>query len=106
MYTVYIVGASHGRRIGDALKTLAGYGTQFQVSFNCIGGKKFDELHWPNLKDIDEKDLLIVVPFGNDLVERKYVFKNKGIIHLKHFVPRDNKHFDRLFQLLATIYQK
>jgi hypothetical protein len=45
MYTVYIVGASHGRRIGDALKRLAGYGTQFQVSFNRIGGKKFDELH-------------------------------------------------------------
>jgi hypothetical protein len=50
MYTVYIVGASHGRRIGDALKTLAGYGTQFQVSFHCIGGKKFEELYWPNSK--------------------------------------------------------
>jgi hypothetical protein len=57
MYTVYIVGASHGRRIGDDLKTLAGYGTKFQVSFHCIGGNKFEELYWPNSKNIEEKDL-------------------------------------------------
>jgi hypothetical protein len=106
MYTVYIVGASHGRRIGEALKRVSGYGTEFQVSFHCIGGKKFEELYWPSLKNIAENDLLIVVPFGNDLVERKFVFKNKGIIHLNHFVPRDNKHFDRLFQLLAAKISK
>ena len=106
MYTIHVVGASHGRRIGEALKKLKGYGTVFQVSFNCIGGKKFEELNWPNLKNIEENDLLIIVPFGNDLVERKYVFKSKGIIHLKHFLPRDNKHFDRLFQLLAAKISK
>jgi len=106
MYTIHVVGASHGRRIGEALKKLKGYGTLFQVSFNCIGGKKFEELNWPNLKNIEENDLLIIVPFGNDLVERKYIFKSKGIIHLKHFLPRDNKHFDRLFQLLAAKISK
>ena len=56
MYTIHVVGASHGRRIGDALKKQKGYGTQFQVSFNCIGGKKFEELNWPNLKNIEEND--------------------------------------------------
>jgi hypothetical protein len=43
MYTIHVVGASHGRRIGEALKKLKGYGTLFQVFFNCIGGKKFEE---------------------------------------------------------------
>ncbi len=106
MYTVYVVGASYGRRIGDALKRLAGYGTEFQVSFHCVWGKKFEDLYWPNSKNLSQDDLLIIVPFGNDLVERKFVFKNKGIIHLKHFEPRDNKHFDQLFQLPAAKLSK
>jgi hypothetical protein len=49
---------------------------------------------------------LIIVPFGNDFIDRKFVFKNKGIIHLSHFVPRDNKYFDQLFQLLAAKLSK
>jgi hypothetical protein len=106
MYTIHVVGASHGRRIGNALKGLAGYGTEFQVSFQCTGGKKFEELYWPNLKNLLENDLLIIVPFGNDLVERKFVSKHKGVIHLNQFVPRDNKYFDRLFQLLAAKLSK
>jgi len=28
MYTIHVVGASHGRRIGDALKKQKGYGTR------------------------------------------------------------------------------
>ncbi len=50
MHTVYVVGASHGRKIGEALKRLSGYGAEFQVSFHSLGGKKFEDLHWPNLK--------------------------------------------------------
>jgi hypothetical protein len=106
MYTVFVVGASHGRRIGEALKKLAGYGTEFQVSSQCIGGKGFEELNWPNLKNLLENDVLIIVPFGNDLVERKFVSKKGGLIHLNQFVPRDNKYFDRLFQLLASKLSK
>ena len=91
MYTIHVVGASHGRRIGNALKKQKGYGTQFQVSFNCIGGKKFEELNWPNLKNIEENDLLVIVPFGNDLVERKYVFKSNGIIPFPYPFPEKNQ---------------
>ena len=84
MIKIYLVGASHGRRTSEALKRLPGYGVDFQVFCFCVGGKKFYDLAWPNLDLLTTQDVLVVFPFGNDLVDRKFIKKDQKTrkIHL------------------------
>jgi len=102
MRTIYVVGASHGVRISKALQTLPGYGTVFTVFCLCIRGKPYEELVWPEFNELRTEDILLVVPFGNNIVEKKYVSFDRvaRIIHLTAFVPRSREYFNRIFDSL------
>ena len=103
MFTIYVVGASHGKKISRALRRLQGYGTVFQVCCLCVGGKKFYDLNWPNLNTLKETDLLLVLPFGNDLIDRNNISRDQfSKIHLTQFQPRPNSYFEERYRVLES----
>jgi lysophospholipase L1-like esterase len=108
MLTITVVGASHGKRLCQALRRHQDYGKQFVVNDLSQPGKPYFDLAWPKLETLSENDLLIVIPLGNDLVERKYVYRENstGIIHLKSFVPRADSYFETRFEDLAEKLSK
>ena len=103
MFRIFIVGASHGKRLGKALRRHQDCGTVFQVFCYCVPGKPFYNLIWPDLSSLLPTDLLIVIPFGNDLVERRYIQKSvqDRKIHLTQFVPRTDAYFVPRYQALS-----
>jgi stalled ribosome alternative rescue factor ArfA len=97
---IILVGASHGWRLFRSLKQISGYGITFTVTCLCVRGAKFADLHWP--QTVKENDFLVVIPFGNDVINRKNInFDRKtGIIHLVKFVPYEKEHWKTLFTKL------
>ena len=100
MLTVHLVGASHGKKIAQAFKRLPGYGTVFQVRSLCESGKTFYDLKWPALESLKETDFLVILPFGNDLIERKYIKRIGSKIHLLNFRPRQSEYFEERYRVL------
>ena len=94
-FKIYIIGSSHGKRLGQVLRRHKDCGTKFQVFCYSVPGKSFDNLVWPDLSKLSSTDLLIIIPFGNDLVDRKYIHRGvqDRIIHLTKFVPRTDEYF-------------
>jgi hypothetical protein len=100
MRNIILVGASHGRHLHKALKTLPGYGTEFTVNCLCESGKKFFDLKWP--VKVNSTDYLVVIPFGNDLQPRSNVHFTGGTAHLVRFQPYSNQYWENLFQGLRA----
>jgi stalled ribosome alternative rescue factor ArfA len=97
---IILVGASHGWRLFRSLKRIPGYGITFTVTCLCVRGAKFADLNWP--QTVKESDFLVVIPFGNDVTNRKNIKfdRETGIIHLVKFVPHEKEHWKFLFTKL------
>lgn len=99
MYTIYIVGASHGARLSDALKKLPTYGTEFTIKCFCVRGARFFRLKWP--ERIPASDKLIIIPFGNDVQPKDNVKFIRGVTHLTKFTPLGEAYWEKLFKGLS-----
>jgi hypothetical protein len=99
---IILVGASHGWRIYGSLKAASGYGITYTVTCLCVRGAKFSDLIWP--KTVQKDEILIVIPFGNDLIARKYVKfdKRTRVIHLEKFIPYPKTYWEDLLEKLAA----
>ena len=86
---LYLVGASHGVKIGDSLRKIPGVTDSFELKIFSIRGARFSSLVFPSEKICKEQDILCIIPFGNDLIERNSVFKNHrdGRFHLVKYKP-------------------
>ena len=102
MKNLVLVGASHGERLYEALRTLPSYGTEFTAVSWCKKGKTFENLNWPH--SLAENDLLICIPFGNELTPRSNTFycKKTRICHLLRFEPYTAEYWDRLYRQLEN----
>ena len=67
MRTIFIIGASIGFSVGLAMARLPGIETSFRIVNLCKKGAKFPELVWPKFSEVEENDILLIFPFGNDL---------------------------------------
>ncbi len=99
---IILVAASNGWRLFQALQRIPGYGTTFTVTCLCVRGATFFNLVWPTT--VKDDDVLVVIPFGNDLVSRNFVKfdKKTGVIHLEKFVPFEKTYWERLLKSLAN----
>ena len=102
MRTVYIVGASHSVRIEEALRQLPEYNVQFNVLGFGKSGAKFSQFRWPDLESIDQGDVLLVFPLGNDLIQGKCHFKRNRILHLQNYEQTDDLSFRIQLNLLRS----
>jgi hypothetical protein len=98
---IILVGASHGWRLHEALKTISGYGTTFTVTCLCVRGATFYRLQWPT--SVKNDDVLVVILFGNDIQPKSHLEfdKKSRKIHLLKFIPYDKKYWDNLFNALT-----
>jgi hypothetical protein len=67
MRTIFIIGASIGFSVGLAMARLPGIETSFRIVNLCKKGAKFPDLVWPKFSEVEENDILLIFPFGNDL---------------------------------------
>jgi len=100
MYTVHIIGASLGCAVGKALKNLPSHGHEYTVKSYCKPGLNFLSLKWPNRNTVKKGDILLIFPFGNDLVEKHYYRDSNRYFHLTKFVPKSDFFFSKLYEKL------
>lgn len=102
MRRIILVGASHGWRIYEALKTLPDYGVKFTVLCLCKRGARFSGLVWP--KKVELEDSLIVFPFGNDVQPKSHIEfqRHPRTIHLAKFTPYKAEYWENLHQELIS----
>jgi len=98
-----LVGSSHAARLSRFLAhKLHEHG--FELIQFCIPGANFERLQFPDPEILRESDILIVIPFGNDIFERnshQIVRSNEGkTIHLKKFAPTSESVLKELFKKL------
>lgn len=98
---VYVVGASHGLRLAAQLEKIENFKSKYILRSFCIRGKKFRDLPFPQTEKSSEQDILIVIPFGNDLQKSLVKFdKNDRKLHLTTYKPISEKEYDRLCEEL------
>jgi len=104
-FRVHCIGSSHAVRIAQSLLTIPGVGEEFSVDSTCAqSGKVFKDINWPDFSKYDEKDVLIIIPFGNDIFQRNSIRierLGKGkIIHLVKSAPTSDEHLASLCESL------
>ena len=101
MRKIWIVGSSHGVYLGSELEKIARESSDptFVVRNFSHRGAKYEQLIWPKVSEVKETDVIIVIPFGNDLL-RGYSVKRRGFWHLEKFFPQTNRKFVELYLYL------
>jgi len=105
-FRVHCIGSSHAVRIAQSLNKTPGVGEEFSVDSTCAqSGKVFKDINWPDFSKYDEKDVLIIVPFGNDVFRRNSIkierLKKGKIIHLVKSAPTSDEHLASLCESLS-----
>jgi len=100
-FRVHCIGSSHAVRKAQSLKKSPGFKTEFSVDSTCAqSGKVFKGINWPDFSKYDREDVLIIIPFGNDIFRRnsiKIERLGKGkIIHLVNPAPTSDEHLASL----------
>ena len=105
--TIYLIGASHARRLSGPFTKQAEEGG-FRVVSRCTSGAPYRALEWPDLDSASKDDLVLVLPFGNDVNSKKCAEKDRrtGIWHLLRFEPKSDRYFQIRFQELKERIQK
>ena len=104
MKTIHIIGSSHGKRLAMALERLPEYGKSYHLKNYAKGGACFKDLVWPDPDDLGSEDVLIVIPFGNDLLQKNKncIFRGSDkILHMQKFLPTPDNEFLNLYNLLG-----
>jgi len=104
-FRVHSIGASHFARITQSLQRSPGFNTEFSVDSTCAkSGKVFKNINWPDFSKYDGKDVLVIVPFGNDIFQRNALkierLKKGKIIHLVKSAPTSEGHLASLCESL------
>jgi len=104
-FRVHCIGSSHAVRIAHSLRKSPGFNTEFSVDSTCAqSGKVFKDINWPDFSKYETNDVLVIVPFGNDIFQRnsiKIERLNKGkIIHLVKSAPTSEEHLASLCESL------
>lgn len=101
MFTLHVVGASHANRLVPELCKLPSYNVKFKIRSYAVPSKKYEDLRWPaNLTHLPESDIILIIPFGNDLVKTG-VRRENGKIHLTTFVPNTDHYFSLRYRDLT-----
>jgi hypothetical protein len=82
-----------------------GFGEEFSVDSTCAqSGKVFKDINWPDFSKYDKKDVLIIIPFGNDIFRRNSIrierLRKGKIIHLVKSAPTSEEHLASLCESL------
>ena len=103
MKTIHIVGSSHGKRLALALERLPEFRNTYNLKNYARGGVGFKDLVWPDPDDLGSDDVLIVIPFGNDLLQKNKNCVYRGsdkIFHMQRFLPTPDNEFTNLYNFL------
>ena len=97
---LHIVGASNGKEI---FRSFLKYRKQVpnavpKITFiksHCVPGTKYPELIWPTASELGKDDVLLILPFGNELQKGKYIRDStpSRTFHLINFVPESDTVF-------------
>jgi hypothetical protein len=104
-FRVHCIGSSHAVRIARSLAQSPGFGEEFSVDSTCAqSGKVFKDINWPDFSKYDKEDVLIIIPFGNDIFQRNSIkierLKKGKIIHLVKSAPTSDEHLASLCESL------
>ena len=102
MNTLWIVGSSHGVRIGDAMKRKLLDTDNLTVQNLSKRGARYEQLNWPNPDQVSLDDILLIIPFGNNLVKRGSVKMENRMWHLTNYQPES----ETRLQILADNLEK
>ena len=101
MNTLWIVGSSHGVRIGKELKKIViPAADAFEIKNLSKRGARYEQLNWPNPDQVGVNDVILVIPFGNNLVKRGSVKRENGIWHLTDYQPESETRLQTLAENL------
>jgi len=104
-FRVHCIGSSHAVRIAHSLRKVPGFNTEFSVDSTCAqSGKVFKDINWPDFSKYEKKDVLIIIPFGNDIFQRNSIkieqLRKGKIIHLVKSAPTSDEHLASLCESL------
>jgi hypothetical protein len=102
MKNIWIVGSSHGVKIGAELGKVIGDQQNYTIRNFSKSGAKFENLIWPNPNSVNKEDTILVIPFGNNLL-KGYSKKILGNWHLTKYIPQTRLH---LSYLITKLYIK
>ncbi len=102
MKNIWIVGSSHGVRLGVELKKIVGDQQNFTVRNFSKSGAKYANLIWPVSSKVSSEDTIIVLPFGNNLLKGASR-KVSGSWHLTKYLPQSRA---KLSQLITELWAK
>ena len=99
---LWIVGSSHGVRLGRELEKIPDIREKYEIKNYSIRGCKYENLVFPAVDKVEKGDLLIILPFGNNII-RKGVSFYGGKFHLTKYCPISLKEYQ---DLCEDLYQK
>jgi hypothetical protein len=102
MKNIWIVGSSHGVKIGTELVEVIGDQQNYTIRNFSKSGAKFENLIWPNPNSVNKEDTILIIPFGNNLL-KGYSKKISGNWHLTKYIPQTRLH---LSLLITKLYIK
>jgi len=95
MKKIFLIGASHGVRLGRELEKISEIREQYEIRNFSIRGCKYENLVFPSAEKVKEEDLVILIPFGNNIVKRGVSFY-EGQFHLTEYFPTSLEEYQDL----------
>ena len=94
MRRILVIGASHAKKLGTALKTFED--NEIKVEIYAQPGARFANIPFPDLNNCTEQDVAIFLCLGNDIFEQnshQVECKNRNkTIHLSKNRPCSEEH--------------
>ena len=106
MRRILVIGASHAKKLGTALKQFEIQG-EFKVEIYAQPGARFANIPFPDLNNCTEQDVAIFICLGNDIFEQnshQVECKNRNkTIHLSKNRPSSENH---LLNICSALQKK